>query len=207
MSCRRSTALTFDAAFLLDLGISSHQVDEFERGFTFRPGARLDMRMSSSGATAADLLNDADEEILESAFKLFGDEPRARGLAREVVRRRETIPFTTSDELVGAIRAVLEIEVGRRRFCATLSQAVRIAVNDELPGLTRSSAGVARSFDARREAVGCDHISFRRRSHCEKLFPRVERGVHLSAEAPDLHLSRTCARHYSDATRSRSVGR
>jgi 16S rRNA (cytosine1402-N4)-methyltransferase len=128
--------MTFDG-ILLDLGISSHQVDEFERGFTFRPGARLDMRMSSIGATAADLLNDEDEEILESVFKRFGDEPRARGLAREIVRRRETIPFTTSDELVGAIRAVLGSKSGAGDF-ARLFQAVRIAVNDELPGLTRS---------------------------------------------------------------------
>ena len=128
--------MTFDG-ILLDLGISSHQVDEFERGFTFRPGARLDMRMSSSGATAADLLNDEDEESLESVFKVFGDEPRARGLAREIVRRRETVPFATSDELVGAIRAVLGSKSGAGDF-ARLFQAIRIAVNDELPGLTRS---------------------------------------------------------------------
>ncbi|MEO7084294.1 MAG: 16S rRNA (cytosine(1402)-N(4))-methyltransferase RsmH, partial [Gemmatimonadaceae bacterium] len=128
--------MTFDG-ILLDLGISSHQVDKFERGFTFRPGARLDMRMSSTGASAADLLNDEDEESLELVFKLFGDEPKARGLAREIVRRRETIPFATSDELVGAIRAVLGKKSGSPDF-ARLFQAVRIAVNDELPGLTRA---------------------------------------------------------------------
>jgi 16S rRNA (cytosine1402-N4)-methyltransferase len=130
------SGIAFDG-ILLDLGISSHQVDEFDRGFTFRPGARLDMRMSSSGMSAADLLNGEDEQALELVFKLFGDEPRARSLAREIVRRRATIPFATSDDLVGAIRAVLGSRSGAGDF-ARLFQSVRIAVNDELPGLSRA---------------------------------------------------------------------
>lgn len=129
--------MTFDG-ILLDLGISSHQVDDFERGFSYRPGARLDMRMSPDmGATAADLLNNEDEETLESIFKMFGDEPRAGRLAREIVRRRQTVAFATSDELVGAIRAVLGATSGAPDF-ARLFQAIRIAVNDELPGLARA---------------------------------------------------------------------
>ena len=122
---------------VLDLGISSHQVDETERGFSFRPGAPLDMRMGPEAPTdAARLLNSEDETELTTIFKKFGDEPRSARLAREVIRRRESKPFATSDDLVGAIRAVLGPRSGAADF-ARLFQAIRIAVNDELPGLER----------------------------------------------------------------------
>jgi len=119
---------------LLDLGVSSNQLDSETRGFTFRPGARLDMRMGETGPTAADLLNQEDEAELQRVFAEYGDERRARTLAREVVRRRGTRDFATSDDLVNAIRAVLGPGSGPPDF-ARLFQAVRIAVNDELPGL------------------------------------------------------------------------
>jgi 16S rRNA (cytosine1402-N4)-methyltransferase len=129
--------LTFDG-ILLDLGISSHQVDDSERGFTFRVGARLDMRMGSDASTdAAGLLNTEDESTLTRIFKTFGDEPRGARLAHEIVRRRDNKPFETSDDFVGAIRAVLGPRSGAAEF-ARLFQAVRIAVNDELPGLERA---------------------------------------------------------------------
>jgi 16S rRNA (cytosine1402-N4)-methyltransferase len=119
---------------LLDLGVSSRQLDDPALGFTFRPGAPLDMRMSRRGETAADLLNRAPEEELARVFRDFGDEPRARRLAAEVVRRRARAPFAVSDDLVNAIRAVLGPRSGPGDF-ARLFQAVRIAVNDELEGL------------------------------------------------------------------------
>ncbi len=119
---------------LLDLGVSSPQLDDESRGFTFRPGAPLDMRMGNAGATAADLLNRAPEAELRAIFAEFGDERRAAALAREVVRRRATESFATSDHLVNAIRAVLGPRSGPPDF-ARLFQAVRIAVNEELPGL------------------------------------------------------------------------
>lgn len=122
---------------LLDLGVSSRQLDEDARGFSFRPGAPLDMRMSGTGPTAADLLNTAGEGKLTGVFADFGDEPRARRLAREIMRRRERAPFATSDDLVNAIRAVLGARAGPAEF-ARLFQAVRIAVNDELAGLAEA---------------------------------------------------------------------
>jgi 16S rRNA (cytosine1402-N4)-methyltransferase len=129
--------MTFDG-ILLDLGISSHQVDDEERGFTFRAGARLDMRMEKAGEnTAASILNEAEETALAVIFKEFGDEPKGGRLAREVVRRRANRPFETSDDFVGAIRAVLGSRSGSGEF-ARLFQALRIAVNDELPGITRA---------------------------------------------------------------------
>lgn len=122
---------------LLDLGVSSRQLDDEALGFTFRRGAVLDMRMSRSGPTAADLLNHASAAELATIFKDFGDEPRARRLADEIVDRRAQAPFATSDDFVNAIRRVLGPRSGPGDF-ARLFQAVRIAVNDELPGLARA---------------------------------------------------------------------
>jgi 16S rRNA (cytosine1402-N4)-methyltransferase len=122
---------------VLDLGVSSRQLDEDGRGFTFRPGAPLDMRMegrAATGGTAADYLNQRSERELEQMFREFGDEPRARRLAREVIRRRDARPFATSDDLVNAIRAALGPSTGPADF-ARLFQAVRIAVNGELQAL------------------------------------------------------------------------
>lgn len=125
---------------LLDLGVSSRQLDEEGRGFTFRPGAPLDMRMGSDGPTAADLLNQMDERQLATIFADYGDEPHGRRLAREVVRRRNSRPFGVSDDLVNAVRATLGPRAGAPEF-ARLFQAVRIAVNDELSGLARALPG------------------------------------------------------------------
>jgi 16S rRNA (cytosine1402-N4)-methyltransferase len=122
---------------LLDLGVSSRQLDATGRGFTFRPGAPLDMRMEGWGSSAADLLNQADAGALERIFAEYGDERRARRLAGEIVRRRARARFTVSDDLVNAIRATLGPRAGPSEF-ARLFQAVRIAVNDELSGLERA---------------------------------------------------------------------
>lgn len=135
-------ALTAVASFgpdfaLLDLGVSSRQFDEEGRGFTFRPGAPLDMRMGSSGRTAADLLNGESEEELARILYEYGDERRSRPLSREIVRRRQRERFRISDDLVNAIRAVLGPRAGPGDFARSF-QALRIAVNDELDGLARA---------------------------------------------------------------------
>ncbi len=133
-----------DARFngiLLDLGVSSHQLDDLARGFSFREGAALDMRMEGhdGGPDAASLLQEADERTLTHIFRDYADEPRAHRLAREIVRRRERRPFTTSDDLVDAIRAALGAPPRTSpSVFARLFQAVRIAVNDELGGLERA---------------------------------------------------------------------
>ncbi len=119
---------------LLDLGVSSHQIDTPERGFTFRPGAPLDMRMEGSGITARDVLNTWPVERLTAVFSDYADERRGRALAKEIVRRRLSAPFAISDDFVNAIRAVLGPRSGPPDF-ARLFQALRIAVNDELETL------------------------------------------------------------------------
>ena len=120
---------------LLDLGISSHQIDDPARGFSFRPGIPLDMRMHQDAAVnARTVLNDSDEKTLTDIFRSYGDEPRAARVAHEIVRRRRTRPFATADDLVGAIRGALGPRSGPGDF-ARLFQAVRIAVNEELERL------------------------------------------------------------------------
>lgn len=126
---------------LLDLGVSSHQIDNAERGFTFRPGAPLDMRMGGrgtgeegSGPTASDILNSWPVERLTTVFTEYADERRGRALAKEIVRRRLTGRFRISDDFVNAIRAVLGPRSGAPDF-ARLFQALRIAVNEELESL------------------------------------------------------------------------
>jgi len=126
---------------LLDLGVSSHQIDSDERGFTFRPGAPLDMRMGEGGMgkrgseiTAADILNTWPVERLGAVFTEYGDERRGRTLAKEIVRRRLNAPFAISDDFVNAIRRVLGPRSGPPDF-ARLFQALRIAVNEELDSL------------------------------------------------------------------------
>lgn len=120
---------------LLDLGVSSHQLDDDSRGFAFRRGVPLDMRMSGAdGLDARHFLAEASEERLTQVFRDFGEEPRARRLAREVVKRRATERFETSDQLVAA----LSVSLGRspsQRDKARIFQAIRIAVNQELEAL------------------------------------------------------------------------
>jgi 16S rRNA (cytosine1402-N4)-methyltransferase len=127
---------TFDGA-LFDLGVSSHQFDDVARGFTFREGADLDMRMSGDGPRASDWLNFGTQSEIESGLREYADEPRARRLASAIVRRRGNRSFSTSDDLVGAIREVLGARSGPSDF-ARIFQAVRIAVNDEVGQLNRA---------------------------------------------------------------------
>lgn len=139
---------TFDG-ILIDLGVSSHQIDANDRGFSFRPGALLDMRMDRrSTATAADLLNTLDESELSKIFRDYGDEPRANRLAREIVRRRGRKPMRTSDDLVDAIRGAFGARTGPSDF-ARFFQAVRIAVNDELTTLERALPLLRDRLDSR----------------------------------------------------------
>lgn len=128
---------TFDG-ILLDLGVSSRQLDDEARGFTFRRGAPLDMRMGDDAPmTAAEWLNETERDELKRAFAMYADEMRSGRLASEIVRRRANAPFVTSDDLVGAIRAVHGATAGPGDF-ARIFQGVRIAVNGELEGLARA---------------------------------------------------------------------
>jgi len=121
---------------VFDLGVSSMQLDEADRGFSFMRDGPLDMRMSQSGETAADLVNTTPEAELIRLFRLYGEEPKARRIASALVRRRTETPFTRTLDLADTI----ERAVGGRRGAPThpatrVFQALRIAVNDELDEL------------------------------------------------------------------------
>lgn len=131
---------------LLDLGVSSHQLDDGERGFSYRQDAPLDMRMSQSGPTAADLVNSVSREELARILREYGEEPYAWAIAGRIVRQREQKPFATTLELADAIASALPPAVrrkdknpSRRSF-----QAIRIAVNGEMDAL---SEGLDEIFD------------------------------------------------------------
>ncbi|NJD18756.1 MAG: 16S rRNA (cytosine(1402)-N(4))-methyltransferase RsmH [Gemmatimonadetes bacterium] len=122
---------------LLDLGVSSHQLDDEARGFAFRRGVALDMRMDTSQEEdASGFLTEASEEELTRVFRELGEEPRARRLAREIVKRRATGPIATSDDLVAALAVVMG-KAPTAQDKARIFQAVRIAVNGELESLER----------------------------------------------------------------------
>lgn len=132
---------------LLDLGVSSHQIDVDARGFTFREGAPLDMRMTPEGESAADFLNHRPLDELHDAFRRYGEERRSRALAREVVRRRETRPFATSDDLVAAVMRVLGPRT-ESQDKARIFQAVRIAINGELEALEQALPALRDAMNA-----------------------------------------------------------
>lgn len=127
-------------AILLDLGVSSMQLDRPERGFSYAADAPLDMRMDpSEPESALELVNEAGERELAATFRRFGEERFARQIAREIVRRRRERPIERTGELVDAIRAAVPAP---RRFgdghpAKRVFQALRIAVNDELGALER----------------------------------------------------------------------
>lgn len=120
---------------LVDLGVSSHQLDEPTRGFSFMNEGPLDLRMDQqSKRTAADLVNTESVEEIERVLREFGEEPQCRRIARAIVRARQKKPITTTAELA----KIVESAVGRKgkRHPATLTfQALRIAINDELAAL------------------------------------------------------------------------
>ncbi len=117
---------------LADLGVSSMQLDDAERGFSFRFDGPLDMRMGASGDSAADLVNTAEEYELVTILRDYGEEPMARRIARAIVAARVEAPITTTAQLSEIIRSVKKPR-GDRIDPATLTfQALRIAVNREL---------------------------------------------------------------------------
>ena len=121
---------------VLDIGVSSMQLDEAERGFSFMRDGPLDMRMAATGATAADLVNDADQAELARILFVYGEERESRRIARAIVRRREEQPFTRTLELAEFIEKALGGRRGAKVHPATRSfQAIRIAVNEELSEL------------------------------------------------------------------------
>ena len=128
-------------AILLDLGVSSMQIDRPERGFSYAVDAPLDMRMDpSEPRSARELVNDSSERELADVFRRYGEERFSRQIARAIVRRRQEEPFERTSDLVETVRGAIPAP---RRFgdghpAKRVFQALRIAVNDELGSLERA---------------------------------------------------------------------
>ena len=119
-------------AMLFDLGVSSHQLDCAERGFSFRMDAALDMRMNPHGpVTAADVINGFPEQELARIFFELGDEKKSRAVARAICRRRETRPFLTTGDLADTVASVVP-KKNASHPATRVFQAVRMTVNNEL---------------------------------------------------------------------------
>ena len=131
---------------LADLGVSSHQFDTPERGFSFRFDAPLDMRMNEKGATtAADILNTREPEEIENILKLYGEVDGARRMAQLIAEARKASPIRTSGDLDKAIEKMLP-KGAEHKVLAKVYQALRIEVNGELRSLEKFLQGAARSL-------------------------------------------------------------
>lgn len=129
---------------VFDIGVSSMQFDEIERGFSFRGDGPLDMRMEGRGLSAADIVNEADEETLADILYFYGEERAARRIARAIVHDRKLAPFTSTKPLAEMIARVAPGRPGDIHPATKSFQALRIAVNDELGELLDGLAAAER---------------------------------------------------------------
>lgn len=131
---------------LADLGVSSHQFDTAERGFSFRYDAPLDMRMNKKATTtAADIVNTRSEDELERIFRLYGEVEGSRRMARMICAARESAPITTTTALDKAIEGMVPKFAGHK-FLAKVYQALRIEVNHEMRSLEKFLEGATASL-------------------------------------------------------------
>jgi 16S rRNA (cytosine1402-N4)-methyltransferase len=131
----RAANITTVDGIVFDIGVSSMQLDQPERGFSFREDGPLDMRMAQDGESAADFLNNADENVIADILFTYGEERQSRRIARAIVAAR---PLTRTRELVQVIHKVLGYHSGMKKDPATRSfQAIRIHVNQELEELRK----------------------------------------------------------------------
>lgn len=131
---------------LADLGVSSHQFDTAQRGFSFRFDGPLDMRMNVQGAkTAADIVNSYTQEELERIFKIYGEVDNARKLAELIVTARSRAQILSTGDLDNAIAGALP-SFAEHKYLAKVYQALRIEVNDEMRSLEKFLPGAAKSL-------------------------------------------------------------
>ena len=172
----------------LDLGVSSPQIDDADRGFSFRFDGPLDMRMEREGASAADIVNTMTEGDLAALIRRFGEERHARAVARAIVEARQLAPITRTEDLARIVRGVVPksddgIDPATRTF-----QALRIEVNDELGELDRGleSAEAILTPGGRLAVVSFHSLEDRKVKHFIRhrsgRAPRASR--HLPADRP-----------------------
>jgi 16S rRNA (cytosine1402-N4)-methyltransferase len=169
-------------AILLDLGVSSMQIDRPERGFSYTADAPLDMRMDQSAdVTAAGIVNEAAERDLATIFKRYGEERYARQIARAIVRRRKEQPFERTGDLVETIKSAIPAPArfGDGHPAKRVFQALRIAVNDELGSL---ETALPAAFSMLRPGGRLAVISFH--SLEDRIVKRFMRDLERGCECP-----------------------
>lgn len=175
---------------LFDLGISSAQIDEKERGFSYMQDARLDMRMNQDQKkTAYDVINNYSEERLTDIFRYYGEEHYARRIAKEIVLKREAKPIETTLELVDIIDKVIPYRKKRNSHPAKkVFQAVRIEVNDELNVLEKAlrDALDVLNIDGRICVITFHSLEDR---ICKKIFNEVTKEDELIKGMPNIDQS------------------
>lgn len=175
---------------LLDIGVSSHQLDEAERGFSYQQDAPLDMRMNPDRPFSAyDVVNGYDEDELDRVIFTYGEERWARRIAQFIVKERENKPIETTGELVDIIKKA--VPKGARKDgphpAKRTFQAIRIEVNGELEVLQRAIDDVAARACGRRQALH-HHLPFLRGQNCEGGFPQAGKSLYLSAAVSCMRL-------------------
>ena len=138
---------------VLDVGVSSMQIDQAERGFSFRNNGPLDMRMERGGKSAADIVNKMDERDLARVISTLGEEKRARAVARAIGEARSNAPIQTTAELADIIRRVVHMKPGEIDPATRTFQALRIYVNDELNELSSALRAAERILSPGGELV------------------------------------------------------
>lgn len=146
-SIARAEGIALDG-IVFDIGVSSMQLDDATRGFSFRQDGPLDMRMGCEGPSAADLVNGEDEARLADIFYYFGEERASRRIAKAIVAARAHAPFATTLRLAETIAAAAPAKPSAIHPATRSFQALRIAVNDELGELVRALVAAERMLDA-----------------------------------------------------------
>ncbi len=171
-------------AILLDLGVSSMQIDRPERGFSYTADAPLDMRMDpGADVSAAGIVNEAAERDLATIFKRYGEERYARQIAKAIVRRRKEEPFERTSDLVETIKAAIPAPArfGEGHPAKRVFQALRIAVNDELGSL---EAALPSAFAMLRPGGRLAVISFHSLGIVKRFMRDRERGCDCPPDFP-----------------------
>ena len=171
---------------VLDVGVSSMQLDDPERGFSFQSDGPLDMRMSRTGPSAADVVNSYEADRLADIIHELGEERRARAIARAVVVRRADAPFTRTGDLARLVAKVARGGKSDGKHPATRTfQALRIYVNDELGELERGLKGAERVLKPGGRLVVVTFHSLEDRIVKRFLAARSGKAVHVSRHVPE----------------------
>lgn len=171
---------------VFDIGVSSMQLDEAERGFSFSKEGALDMRMSQSGVSAKDIVNTYDEQALADLIYQYGEEKKSRQIAREIAEYRKYKEIETTTELAEIIYKVIHKKFGEIDPATRTFQALRIAVNDELGELSRGLTGAANRLQKNGRLAVVDFHSLEDRIVKTFFKENGGRRVRVSKYAPEL---------------------